>query len=139
MRRGKQPTITLSLTSLICSESNGVIFYRDGAKCHQHCARAFTSCHLLSLSRFPLRFSDSLHQLRLLSRLSSAISLQSISLERDSVRQRRAFQAANNVCGRLCIPNSDSGRRLAKLLSDWLRAFTALKTNNVSRVLCGDQ
>lgn len=74
---------------------------------------------ILSPSLLFSRFHDSVHPLILPSRLSPTISLQSISLERERVRNRNAFQSVrelqtNNMHLSPWIPNSDSRRLLAK-------------------------
>lgn len=71
-------------------------FHRDRGKCHQDSQKAFAFCHLRFF--FFFHFHDSLYQLSLVSRLSPAISLQSISPERERQRDRGALSSRWGSC-----------------------------------------
>lgn len=127
-----QTQSTLNASNLICTEADAIIFKEIEGSVIRTFQNVSTFFHLLFSSLhffiffFFLHFHNSLCQLSLLSRLSPAISLQPISLERE--RQRRALQSArelqtNNMHLSLCIPNSDSRRLLAKRNS--LRTVTS--------------
>lgn len=74
------PPATLNASNLICTEADAIIF----TEIEGNVIRTLQKPpHSVTFSSF-FHFHDSLYQLRLLSRLSPAISLQSISLERGS-------------------------------------------------------